>query len=44
MSSEYAPFEQEAFPADVIARDQQMSVRRMFFGRDHDSIRTAVST
>jgi hypothetical protein len=41
---ESATIEQEAFSADMITRDQQMSIGRMFFERTHDSFTTAVST
>jgi len=41
---EFALIDQEAFPAAMVARDQQTSISGMFFARGHDSIMTALST
>jgi hypothetical protein len=41
---EFARIEQEAFPAAMVARDQQTSISGMFFGRSHGSVMTALST
>jgi len=41
---EFAVFEQEAFLAAKVARDQQVSISPTLFGRVHDSIATPVST
>jgi hypothetical protein len=41
---ELVVFEQEAFLTKKVAREQQMSIRRMRFGHSNDSIATAAST
>jgi hypothetical protein len=41
---EFAVFEQEVFRAGIVARDQQMSIVRMFFGPSRDRIEIPMST